>query len=199
MLYPHPNLPRGEGLVASLRLLRWYLIGGLFCREEVTIRFALPPSKPSPGGRLSRFAPVSEVVPHREPFLSGRGDAPLREEIPLCITPYTYSFHVYLCPPSEGAAISRISVPPSEGGIFHHAPHSLRKRVSPTAWPFPPSEAAAISRVFIPPSEGGIFMSGRGDAYFSNGPLFASIQTFSENEKESSARGVLGRVRKSVC
>lgn len=72
MLYPHPNLPRGEGLVASLRLLRWYLIGSL--------------------------------------FLSGRGDAPLREEIPLCITPYTYSFHVYLCPPSEGAAISRISV-----------------------------------------------------------------------------------------
>lgn len=146
-------------------------------------------------GRVFESPLPDKRAPYREPFLSGRGDAPLREEIPLCITPYTYSFHVYLCPPSEGAAISRISVPPSEGGIFHHAPHSLRKRFSPTAWPFPPSEAAAISRVFIPPSEGGIFMSGRGDAYFSNGPLFASIQTFSENEKESSARGLLGRVR----
>ena len=38
MLYPHPNLPQWEGLVASLRFLRWYLIGSLFCREEVTLR-----------------------------------------------------------------------------------------------------------------------------------------------------------------
>ena len=41
----------------------------LFCREEVTLRFVQPPSKPSPRGRLSRFAPdireiLSEAIGH---------------------------------------------------------------------------------------------------------------------------------------
>ena len=76
MFYPHPNLPLGEGLVASLRI-RISAFFFIFCkarrrragmcdrREQIPpkrgmadkVGMVLPPTKPSPRRRLSRFAP----------------------------------------------------------------------------------------------------------------------------------------------
>ena len=78
LLYPHPNLPHGEGLVASLREFVWSTFTEPFLSGRGDCSALLYPHPNLPHGE-GLVASLREFVwiTVTEPFLSGRGDSAL--------------------------------------------------------------------------------------------------------------------------